>query len=324
MLTKLEGELTRDPYFDSTLRAWVVRRHADVLAALHDPRLSQPGATSPEMRSDTRAAFPLSVIADWQSQIEPMACRMMDSLPPHRPVELISEFAQPWCAELACIVTRVNENDRGRLLELSRVVSAAAADPNDLELKSRAAVANHELERSMPDRSIPMAGPTFVAMAYTLPAFLARAWLALLRHPAQLSRLNNDSALMPAAMEELLRYAGLARVIYRVAGATVNLGGAEIAEGQRIALMLNSANRDRSRFPEPHRLDLTRQTAGHVAFGSGSHSCVGASLIRMAATVATSAFVRKFAAAQIREPIEWRGGAGFRTPVALYVLPQTL
>jgi hypothetical protein len=324
MLLELEGELRRDPYFDSARRAWVVRRYPDVLAALQDPRLLQVGSMKQDTRSDTRAALPLSLIAKWQSQVEPSARTMMDALPPDRPVELISEFAEPWCAELACLVTGVSRENRPRLIDLARLVSAAAADPDDAELKSRAALANHELERSMPDGSVPMAGPAFVALSHTLPAFLARAWLALLRHPAQLSRLREDADLMPAAIEELLRYAGLATVIFRVASATVNLGSIDIAEGDRIALMLSSANRDPSRFRNPNRLDLTRQPVGHVAFGSGVHSCVGASLIRMAATVATSEFVRKFPAAQIQGPVQWRGGAGFRTPATLFVLPTLI
>jgi hypothetical protein len=279
----------------------------------------QIGAIVKEIRSDTRAALPLSLILNWQSQVEPLARGMMYALPSNRPVELVSEFTEPWCAELACIVTGVHRNDGERLLELSRVVSAAAADPNDTELKLRASEANRELERSMPDGPVPMAGPAFVALSHTLPAFLGRAWRALLRHPAELSRLNQDASLMPRAIEELFRYAGLATVIFRVASVTVNLGSSNIAEGDRVALMLSSANRDGIQFPEPNRLDLTRQASGHVAFGSGSHSCVGASLIRMAARVATSAFVQNFAAAQIQEPVQWRGGAGFRTPAALYV-----
>jgi len=236
----------------------------------------------------------------WQSQIEPLARSMMDGLPSDRPVDLVGEFAQPWCAELACIVTGVDRKDCRQLTELARLVSAAAADPDDPALKSTASAANDELQRRVPVGSIPMAGPAFVALSQTLPAFLARAWLALLRHPTQVSRLRENAGLVPGAIEELLRYAGLARVIFRVARTALDLSGVRIAEGERVALMLNSANRDPDRFAEPNRLDLARQAAGHVAFGSGSHSCVGASLIRMPATVATTALVQKFGAAEVR------------------------
>jgi len=157
MLIVLERNLRRDPYFDSALGAWVLRRYADVLAALHDPRLSQVGATSQGTRSHTRAALSLSRIVKWQSQIEPLARSMMDALPSDRPVDLVGEFAQPWCAELACIVTGVDRKDCRQLTELARLVSAAAADPDDPALKSTASAANDELKRRVPVGSIPMA-----------------------------------------------------------------------------------------------------------------------------------------------------------------------
>lgn len=323
MLVVLERKLSRQPHFDSALNAWVLRRYPDVLAALHDPRLSPVGPASENIRSRTLAALPVSRIAEWQTQVEPLARRMMDALPTDRPVDLVSEFAEPWCEELAYLVTGTVRNECLRLVELARLVSAAAADPDDAELKSAASAANDELERKVPGGSIPMAGPAFVALSQTLPAFLAKAWLALFRHPAQMLLLRENADLMPGAIEELLRYAGLARVIFRVARTAVDLGGVAIAEGDRVALMLNSANHDPNRFPEPTRLDLARQAAGHLALGSGSHSCAGASLIRMPASIATSALVQKFGEAHLRKPVEWRGGAGFRTPASLFVLPKS-
>jgi cytochrome P450 len=323
MLVELERNL-RTPHFDPALGGWVLSQYADVFAALHDPRLSQVGEIShARIRSDTQAALPPSRLAEWQSQIEPLARSTVAALPSDGPVDLVSEFALPWCTELACIVTGADRKNRPRFTELARQVSAAAADPDDAALKSAAAAANDELERSVPSGAIPMAGAAFVALSQTLPAFLARAWLALLRHPGELSRLRENSDLMPGAIEELLRYAGLARMIRRMAKTVVDLGDVRIAEGERVVLMLHAANRDPKQFPDPNRLDVTRRSAGHVAFGSGSHSCVGASLIRMAAAVATGAFVQRFAAADLREPVEWRGGTGFRVPAALYALPRS-
>ena len=85
-------------------------------------------------------------------------------------------------------------------------------------------------------------------------------------------------------------------------------------------LMLASANRDPEQFPDPDRLDITRAAAGQIALGAGPHSCVGASLIRMAAAVATGAFVSRFDTAMRGTSIEWRGGSGFRWAASLQVL----
>ena len=78
--------------------------------------------------------------------------------------------------------------------------------------------------------------------------------------------------------------------------------------------MLATANRDPAEFPEPDRFHPRRGAIQHLAFGAGAHACVGAALIRMAATCATAAFLDHFAGAELCEPIEWRGGFAIRSP----------
>lgn len=317
-------------HFRAALSTWVLSRYEDVIAALREPRLwpispenkepSEIGdpAEQLRMRAATSAAFSAARVADWQTQIEPLAHGLVHGLATDRPVDIVRKFAEPWSLEAAAIVTGADADDRELLAGLARQVSAAAAEPNDPVLQLNATAANTELETRL-QGGMPMRAPAFVALSQTLPCFLASAWLALLRHPFELARLQAESALMPRAIEELLRYAGLARSVLRRATAKLDLGGAKIAEGERVILMLASANRDPAQFPEPDRLDITRRVAGQVALGAGPHSCVGALLIRMAAAVATDAFVQKVAPVEIAGPIEWRGGSGFRAPSSLYV-----
>jgi cytochrome P450 len=315
-------------YFDHVKSAWVLSRYADVLAALHDARLqpvsyekADTAKADDEMRSsirsETHRGLSLTQLFEWQQKIEPLARRRMASLAVDRPVDLVGEFAEPWCATVAIIVTGAAARNCERLIELARRVSAAAADPDDPGLKVAAAAADSELQRLIPSGTIPMAGAAFVALAQTLPGFLANAWLALLRHPSELYRLSRNPDLMPAAMEELLRYAGLARSITRFAQEPVDLRGALVRAGQKVSLALNSANRDPEQFTEPNRLDLTRRAVKHLALGAGPHSCAGSALIRMISAVATKAFVQRFHAAAVCEPVEWRGGAVFRAPAVL-------
>lgn len=320
------------PRFDTALDAWVLTRYADVMAAFRDPRMSPTGPRSQNppkkghgaeqgrLRAETLATLSALRIAAWQKEIEPIAPGIIDPLKPHESVDLVRDFALPWSLAVASIVTQAAAHDSERLAHLAAQVSASAADPFDDMLQSQAATAGSELERLLPSETIPLRAPTFVALSQTLPAFLANAWLALLRHPAELARLRDQPRLMPQAMNELLRYAGIARMIFRRAAANVDIGSVKIAEGERAVLMLASANRDPAQFPKPDRLDLTRHSVGHLALGSGPHSCVGAALIRMAASVATGAFVSRFAAARIRGKVEWRGGPGFRSPAALMVV----
>lgn len=315
------------PRFDAALNAWALSRYADVVAAFRDPRLSPTGPRTQEppkkghgterIRAETLAALSPSRVAAWQAEIEPVAPGIIGRLEAHQSADLVRDFAMPWSLAVALIVTEAGVLDGERLAHLAAQVSASAADPFDETLQSQAAVASRELEHLLPSETIPLRAPTFVALSQTLPAFLANAWLALLRHPAELARLRDQPRLMPQAMNELLRYAGIARMIFRRATANMDIGSVKIAEGERVVLMLASANRDPAQFSEPDRLDLTRSASGQVALGSGPHSCVGAALIRMAASVATSAFASRFAEAIVCSPIEWRGGPGFRSPASL-------
>jgi cytochrome P450 len=313
---------------------WVLSRYEDVLAALREPRLwpissktSDPSeigdpAEQFRVRAAVSEAFSAARVTEWKAQIEPLAHGRSHRLETNRPIDLVCEFARPWSLEAAAIVTGADAVDRELMADLARQVSAAAAEPNDPVLQSNAAAASAELERHL-HGGMPMRAPAFIALSQTLPCFLANAWLALLRHPSELARLHAEPALLPRAIEELLRYAGLARSLFRRATANVNLGAVGVAEGQRVMLMLASANRDSAQFPEPNRLDVTRRVAGQLALGAGPHSCVGALLIRMAAAVATHAFVQRVAVAEITGPIEWQGGSGFRWPASLYVQLQS-
>jgi cytochrome P450 len=319
------------PHFDPAVATWVLSRYPDVIAGLREPRLWPISAKSKErppitdqadqlrLRAETLEAFSASRVAEWQAWIEPLAHSVLELLPTDRPVDVIREFAQPWSLRVAAIVTGADSLDCEPLANLAGQVSAAAAEPLDSVLQSAAEAASTELERKLKG-SMPMRAPAFVALSQTLPCFLANAWLALFRHPSELARLRAEPILMPRAIEELLRYAGLARTLLRLATEDVDLGNIRIAEGERVRLMLASANRDPAQFPDPDRVDFTRRPAGQLALGAGPHSCVGALLIRMAATVATNAFVHNFAEADVNNPVEWRGGSGFQSPASLYAL----
>jgi cytochrome P450 len=269
---------------------------------------------------ETLAALSAPRLAEWQAQIKPLAYKLIDRLPCERSLDIVRGFAMPWSLATAVIVTGADMDSAEQFAGLARQVSIATANPADSTLQAAAREANAELKRNLEDSAIPNGGEAFVALSHTLPCFLSNAWLALLRHPAELGRLRSDPDLMPQAIEELLRYAGLTRKISRRAMAAVTLGEISIKEGNRVILMLASANRDPDQFPNPDRLDLTRRVAGHVAFGTGVHACAGASLIRMAASVATSTFVERVSEAPPNDSIEWCGGSVFRWAASLHVI----
>jgi cytochrome P450 len=165
--------------------------------------------------------------------------------------------------------------------------------------------------------------PLSKGLSETLPSFLANALLDLLRNPVEFARLRAELELMPRAVEELLRHAGLVHTLARTATADVDLGGIRIPSGDRVILKLAAANHDPDRFPEARELDVTRKSGGHVALGAGPHSCAGALVVRMATAVVTGAFTGKFAAAELAGPVEWHQGSTLASPRSLpAILPR--
>jgi cytochrome P450 len=105
--------------------------------------------------------------------------------------------------------------------------------------------------------------------------------LALLRHPDQLRRLRADRALLPTAIEELMRFDSPLQLFERTATEDVEIGGVTVTAGQKIAALLGSANHDPAVFASPETLDVGRADNPHISFGAGVHFCIGAPLARV-------------------------------------------
>ncbi|GAB7052185.1 cytochrome P450 [Catenuloplanes indicus] len=110
---------------------------------------------------------------------------------------------------------------------------------------------------------------------------LGGGWVALRRHPAELARLRADRRLIPAAVEEMIRYDPPLHLFVRTATSDVEIGGVTVPAGGRIAALLGAANRDPAVFAAPDRFDIGRDPNPHVGFGAGLHFCLGAPLARL-------------------------------------------
>jgi len=108
----------------------------------------------------------------------------------------------------------------------------------------------------------------------------------LTRHPAVRVRLVAEPALVPRAVEEMLRFDTSTHMMARTLTRDVELHGRRMEAGRKVALLLASANRDERRWRDPDTFDLDRDTSDHVAFGFGLHFCLGAALARLEARVA--------------------------------------
>ncbi|MFF2410526.1 cytochrome P450 [Streptomyces sp. NPDC058092] len=141
----------------------------------------------------------------------------------------------------------------------------------------------------------------------------------------QLALLRERPALLPNAVEELLRFTPLtvSAAYPRYATADVELGGGTVPAGRPVLTSTNAANRDPDVFDEPDRLDLTRPAARHLAFGHGPHHCTGAPLARMELQVALGLLLKRMPDIRLAcEPdtVEWTTGLLFRGPEHLPVI----
>jgi cytochrome P450 family 142 subfamily A polypeptide 1 len=99
-------------------------------------------------------------------------------------------------------------------------------------------------------------------------------------HPDDWERLATEPAVIPTAVEEVIRWVTPLNNFFRTATEDTVVGGREIAEGDRVMLLYPSANRDEAVFDDPFRFDVSRDPNHHVAFGYGTHFCLGANFAR--------------------------------------------
>jgi hypothetical protein len=140
----------------------------------------------------------------------------------------------------------------------------------------------------------------------TTTNLLSNAVLMLLRHPDQRAAFVAELEFASTAIEEFLRYDGPSNSMSRVVRIAHEVGGKRLVAGARVFAMINAANRDERQFPEPDRLDITRQPNRHLTFGQGIHFCVGAQLARLEARLALPLLFRRFPElAQADAPPVW-------------------
>lgn len=149
--------------------------------------------------------------------------------------------------------------------------------------------------------------------------------LALLHAPDQFRRLREDPELIPAAVEELLRYnpSAITGAMIRIALEDVELSGVTIRAGEGVLVAIGSANHDETVFPAAHSVDIDRADNPHLAFDHGIHHCLGAPLARMELQVAIATLIRRLPTMRLTVPmqdLEWKSHLMSR---ALRALPIT-
>lgn len=153
---------------------------------------------------------------------------------------------------------------------------------------------------------------------------LGNAIYGFATHPQEWQRLRDDPRLARSVFDEVLRWETPVQTFFRTTSRTVEVGGVTIPAEEKVLLFLASANRDPRKWDAPERLDVGRNTAGHVALGQGIHVCVGQMIARLEAELIFTAFAKRVARFEIEDTPTRRPNnslRGFAT-LPMRVIPQ--
>jgi cytochrome P450 len=284
--------------------------------------IAEDGERHASLRAIVNRGFTPRRIAAWEGRIRELVEECSAPLRQGRDFDVIRDFAVPvpvtiiaemlgvpgerlsdfkrWSdlvVEVATGPARERPFERkyaDSLLELLRYTRELARErrqhPRD-DLIS-AIVAEQEGEAALTDREVvQFVLLLLVAGNETTTNLIGNTVNALLDHPDQAEKVAADPALVPALVEEGLRYDTPVQVVFRTTTREAEIRGTRIPAGQFVAVFLGSANRDERRFPDPDRFDVTRRPQGFPGFGFGKHFCLGASLARLEARLALAALV---------------------------------
>ena len=300
------------------------------------------------IRSLAAAAFTPSRVEALRSHIRDIVTTLLDQVTQSGRMDLIADFAEPlpcivtaemlgvpvadhrqlkfWSQDFAEMLGNFQHNpDRvPRILKSTEEMTAyfrshMRADTLRPDGLVRSLMdAEIQGDRLTEDEVIANSIVTMVGGQETTTNLIGCGLLSLLRNPEQLARLRARPELMTSAVEELLRYESPSQHTARLAPEDTEIGGKPIRKRQAVMAVMAAANRDPERFPDPDRLDITRQDNRHLAFGWGGHFCFGAPLARMESQIAFTELIRRFPTWTLEPgPLVWRTNLGLRGLTAL-------
>lgn len=297
--------------------------------------LDRDGDDHRRLRSALSGVFGPATVEALRPRVEEVASALLDALPVGSPVDLVADYARPLVATIISELVGVPEDERsdfpiwetqmlsapsieeveeaGRLLyELAlRLIERKRAAPADdvytmlLGLHADGTLDFDELASTFIVLLIAGSEPT--------SPIGSGAWL-LLNEPDQLAAVLDDPSLFGNAVEEVLRFESPFRMLPpRFADRPTEIESVTIPAGELILPSTAAANRDPSRFPDPDRFDVRRDTRGHLGFGHGPHRCLGAELGRMETLIGLRSLFTRFPRTRLVDSRPaWRSGVFMR------------
>lgn len=299
------------------------------------------------LRKLVSKAFTARRMEGLRPRIEQVVDELLEAMRDRPEVDLVSAFTVPLPTTVICDLIGIPDEDRDVFRGWAATLVGAGHDPDEVAEASRQftdyAGALIDAKRVDPDDALVSAlvrvgdggdrltHSELVAMIFLLVIAgsetptnqLGNAVHALLTHPEELAGLRADPSLIPAAVDELMRFdGGVGTASFRFTVADVPVGDVVIPAGEMVVLSLSSANRDSARFPDADRLDLHRRPVGGMAFGHGVHYCLGAPLAKLTLEIGLSRLITRYPGLRLAvapEQLRWRNSTLVHGLVALPV-----
>lgn len=312
-------------YFMERTGRWVLTRYDDVRAAAADPatfsseRTSISGGVLPmiqqldpprhdELRNLMWKAFTAKRVADLEPRVREIAGELIDGFAAEGRADLLARFASQLPSRVIGELIGIPPERRLAFLEWTESLIApnleSGVNPFAMIyqefaklLDERRAERRDDLMSALLDAEIDgqrlgqeeLLGFCFLLVVGgndTTTNLIANGAVLLARHPEERAEIANDLGLLPAAVEEMLRYESPAQALPRIATRDVEIHGRTVRRGEEVLLCWGAANHDERRFDDPERFDIRRANNRHLALGHGVHFCMGAHLARLEARVA--------------------------------------
>ena len=304
------------------------------------------------LRSLVQKAFTPRLIERLGDRIQQLCDELLDRAAPDPVVDLIEAYSLPLTMIVIAEMLGIPTADRPRFQpwarRAARAVSSAAltdflislpatrwllrygrslvarrrSEPQD-DLMTALIRAEESGDKLTEDEIVSMLLLLLIAGFETTVHLISSGAVALIQHPEQRRRFEEEPHLTESAIEEILRYTSPVEFSTpRVTREAITIGSTTIPPGELVAAGLGSANHDESQFPDPEQFDIARDPNKHLAFGSGWHFCLGAPLARLEGRIALTTLFRRFPDLRLAVPnqsLRWRKSVALRGLEALPV-----
>jgi cytochrome P450 len=309
--------------------------------------LAMDGKEHRAYRNLVAHAFRASALERWDAElVRPAINRLIDDFAPLGRGDLVRDVTSKYPVQVICGLVGVPLEDSAQFHQWAEEVNTGPLDPprgiaasqamrdylepivEDRRRNPRndvisdlvtAEVDGHRLDDEKIYGFLRLLLP---AGAETTFRVMGNALAALLTHPELMTKVAGDRALLPAVIEETLRWETSVTQVSRVAARDTEVGGCPIPAGAAISVLTASANHDEERFEDPKEFRLDRPAQNHLAFGTGQHQCLGMHLARLELRAGLDAILTRLPNLRLDpgEPPLLIEGFAFRGPTALPVL----